>query len=365
MSTLEAIRPFDLDLLPCRFAHVFQPHKSQISQHALQDLFQFIWTRDTFVFHHPRYRIQTALTILLIYHLGIHPTVALREGFFYKDTRLVATKKDGVLRVALMICLLDRKTAYNSEKRWKAVPMIIADNPRRRYMCPVTLFLALAISDGIISQVNGPEDLLSLEVPQWPTWTTIPYRQETGIAIIRCTWNQSRNMSPVHAMKPSSLDKMMRAQIKRANHTATMAAIVEDNKRTSRAMKKLNEDGTLHPILIGRGQGELVYDLLGNQLLSLTNTPWNISFINDGNCELRPAMPLVDEMQAQLRYDPSRLDIISYLFGACNYLINLPDILWPFVEASNAVPYELYFQDAEPNETGGCPWCCKRHPRYA
>lgn len=107
-----------LGLLPSRFAHVFQPHKPQLCESSIEELFSFIWAQDPYNWDHPRYRLQTALAILLFYHLGIYPTVALSEGFYYRDTKLLATKQGDALRFLLLVCLRGRKTLFNSQKRW-------------------------------------------------------------------------------------------------------------------------------------------------------------------------------------------------------------------------------------------------------
>jgi hypothetical protein len=115
-----SVKPFlssAMALFPTRSAHVFQPHKTSLTESALDDIFSFIWACDPHNYEHPRYRVQTALTSLLIYHLGMHPTVALGEGLYYRDTTLLITKQGDALRVLLLICLRGRKNLYNSEQR--------------------------------------------------------------------------------------------------------------------------------------------------------------------------------------------------------------------------------------------------------
>lgn len=48
--------------------------------------------------------------------------------------------------------------------------MILADDPTKRHMCPVTIFLAMAIADGVIS--SGQLD------SQFPQWKVLQYAVE-------------------------------------------------------------------------------------------------------------------------------------------------------------------------------------------
>jgi hypothetical protein len=68
-------------------AHEFQPLKPQLLEADLHDLFSFIWARDTYSFDHPRYRLQVAFSILLIFHLGL---TSLPECW---DTRRAGTNE--------------------------------------------------------------------------------------------------------------------------------------------------------------------------------------------------------------------------------------------------------------------------------
>jgi hypothetical protein len=89
-------------------AHEFQPLKPQLFKADLHDLFSFIWARYTYSFDHPRYRLQVAFSILLIFHLGLHPNVALKEGLFYGDTKILLTRYKNTIRAILIIRLDDR-----------------------------------------------------------------------------------------------------------------------------------------------------------------------------------------------------------------------------------------------------------------
>jgi hypothetical protein len=86
-------------------AHEFQPLKPQLLEADLHDLFSFIWARDTYSFDHPRYRLQVAFSILLIFQLGLHPNVALKEGLYYSDTKIFLTRLKDTTRAILVIRL--------------------------------------------------------------------------------------------------------------------------------------------------------------------------------------------------------------------------------------------------------------------
>jgi hypothetical protein len=109
---------FDIDILTSQRAYEFQPHKSQLRESDLHDLFTFIWARDQHNFDHPRYRVQVALSLLLIFHLGLHPKAAFNEGLYYRDTNLLLTRRNGELRVVLLICLKNRHKVSRSSGRW-------------------------------------------------------------------------------------------------------------------------------------------------------------------------------------------------------------------------------------------------------
>lgn len=112
------LEPFSPTSLPSHLAYEFQPLKPRTGDHDLHDLFSFIWMRDTETFDHPRYRVQIALVILLFYHLGLHPNVALSEGLYYRDIKILLKKQNNTFRFALLICLEDREK-FPKSKHWR------------------------------------------------------------------------------------------------------------------------------------------------------------------------------------------------------------------------------------------------------
>jgi hypothetical protein len=99
-------------------AYKFQPLKPQLLEADLHDLFSFIWARDTYSYDHPRYRIQVAFSILLIFYLGLHPNVALKEGLYYSDARIFLTKLDDTTRAMLHIRLDNRDKNARVNQKW-------------------------------------------------------------------------------------------------------------------------------------------------------------------------------------------------------------------------------------------------------
>jgi hypothetical protein len=118
MFNSHALAAFDLSSLPSRTACEFQPRRPRLAERDLENLFEFIWKHDSYVYEHPRYRLQTALAILLFFHLGLYPTVALSEGFYYRDTTLLVANHNGAIRVLLVVCLDNRHKHQRSAKRW-------------------------------------------------------------------------------------------------------------------------------------------------------------------------------------------------------------------------------------------------------
>lgn len=126
------------------------------------------------------------------------------------------------------------------------VTMVLADNPKNRSMCPVTLLLAQAIKDGVIDGVDRIHDLSSVAKNHWPAWTTLPYRPGmSDLPILRRTKTAARYIMSLHPIKPSALDKMVRAQIRRAGHELTFTTILDDNKRAAHIFRRERKSMTL------------------------------------------------------------------------------------------------------------------------
>jgi hypothetical protein len=101
--------------------------------------------------------------------------------------------------------------------------MILIDEPTKRHMCPVTLFLSMAIADGVIDGIGCCSDIASL---YGNGWLLLPYKEGfSRLSILRRTGNKSRVISSC-SMKPSVLYTMMQAQLERAGHKKTFATML-------------------------------------------------------------------------------------------------------------------------------------------
>ncbi|KAF1940151.1 hypothetical protein EJ02DRAFT_495665 [Clathrospora elynae] len=116
--------------------------------------------------------------------------------------------------------------------------MILVDDPSKRHMCPVTLFLSMAIADGVIDDISHSSGMTSLCIHQWPNWVQLPYREDLiHLPVLRRTGIKSRVISSC-IMKPSVLYKMMQAQIARAGHSDTFATIIRDVRNANQREKR-------------------------------------------------------------------------------------------------------------------------------
>ena len=116
--------------------------------------------------------------------------------------------------------------------------MILVDSPGQRHICPVTLFLALAIADGAIKGISSRDDLLVLAGREHSDCITLPYNHNVGhLPVLRRTRSKSKAMSSC-AMKSSVLHKMMQAQISRAGHENTFNDLLRDVRMSSQREKR-------------------------------------------------------------------------------------------------------------------------------
>jgi hypothetical protein len=63
--------------------------------------------------------------------------------------------------------------------------MMLIDEPTKRHICPVTLFLSMAIADGIIKGISCGSDILLLYGSrQQSGWLLLPYKQNSSRLLI-------------------------------------------------------------------------------------------------------------------------------------------------------------------------------------
>jgi hypothetical protein len=240
--------------------------------------------------------------------------------------------------------------------------MILIDEPTKRHMCPVTLFLSMAIADGVIDGTDRTSDIASLfRGHQHSGWLLLPYKQDVShLPALRRTGNKSRVISSC-SIKPSVLYTMMQAQLDRAGHEETFATMLRDMRNaTQREKRRKTAAGHVdaETFLIGRGQAKCFSVILASEPVTpLDRTTFRTP------ASLKSPYPLPYVLDVQLRYDITRSMIISYLYGSYAAYHAIPDILYPFVKAAESVAYEPYYVDVSPNPAGGCPWCNTRLKR--
>jgi hypothetical protein len=116
--------------------------------------------------------------------------------------------------------------------------MMLADMPSERHICPVTIFLGLAIADGVIPGIKCNDDFTTLISSEWHGWVSLVYRNDiSGLAVLRRTGNKSKAISSC-PMKVFQLCKMMQAQILRAGHTATNDNLLHDTRTSAQREKR-------------------------------------------------------------------------------------------------------------------------------
>jgi hypothetical protein len=103
---------------PASHAHEFQPLKPQLLEADLHDLFSYIWARNTHSLDHLCHRLQVAFSILLIFHSGLHPNVALKEGLYYRDTQIFLTQYENNIRAIPVIRVDNRNENARAAQTW-------------------------------------------------------------------------------------------------------------------------------------------------------------------------------------------------------------------------------------------------------
>jgi hypothetical protein len=235
--------------------------------------------------------------------------------------------------------------------------MVLIDEPTKRHMCPVTLFLSMAIADGVIDGINQTSDIASLcRGHQQPEWLLLRYKQDASrLPVLRRTGNRSRVISSC-SIKSSILYAMMQAQLERAGHEETFATMLRDIRNATQREKRRKTTAAhvdAESFLIGRGQAKCISAILPGSELA---TPLDTKIFHTP-ATMKSPYPLPSVLDVQLKYDMTRSMIISYLYGSYAAYHTIPDILYPFVKAAESVAYEPYYVDASPNSAGGCPWC--------
>lgn len=112
--------------------------------------------------------------------------------------------------------------------------LVLSENPNNRQLCPVTLFLAMAIADGV---VDGTLSAGS-GVEQWPTWVKVPFKQDLlQLPVLRRAGNRQRIISS-SAIKLSSYYDMIQAQFTRAGHEKLFTTMLREARSATQRENK-------------------------------------------------------------------------------------------------------------------------------
>lgn len=113
------------------------------------------------------------------------------------------------------------------------------------------------------------------------------------------------------------------------------------------------------PLLVARSQGNNVVDLLRNELVANSFMAWT----ETPNTRTHSYLVVPAVVACQLKYDPSRAMIITYLYGKNAIHSQLFDVTAVFRQAALVVAHEAFFTDAAPSQNGSCPRCSICLPR--
>jgi hypothetical protein len=207
----------------------------------------------------------------------------------------------------------------------------------------------MAIADGVIDGISCSSEIASLYGSrQQSLWLLLPYKQTLlRLPVLRRTGNKSRVISSC-SMKPSLLYTMVQAQLERAGHNETFTTMLRDIRNATQQEKR-RQIAADH-ILIRRRQGRCVSAILASKLIM----PFDIkTFYTPAS--LRSPYSLPHMLNVQLKYNTTRLVIISYLYGLYAAYNAIPNILYPFVRAAASVAYEPHYVDASPDASRCCP----------
>ncbi|KAF2278993.1 uncharacterized protein EI97DRAFT_440482 [Westerdykella ornata] len=149
-------------------------HKPVAPFAVAEDLVTFLWKADEYEFLHSRIRLQLAFLIVILALVGcrlgevVESTAyaGSNEGLHYKDFQLGRKSTTAYTGYFLLVRLRCRKGVRNTEKH--APQLLLYEEPKRRFFCPVAYFLALALAD---QAIEGCDSFTSLEAAPTPPGT--------------------------------------------------------------------------------------------------------------------------------------------------------------------------------------------------
>ncbi|KAF3049144.1 hypothetical protein E8E11_005165 [Didymella keratinophila] len=157
------------DLIPRGLLSTVARPKPLAPIEVAKDIIRFLFASDEYKHLHPRIRNQMAFAIQLLLFVGVRPGEVVEsdawyqsnEGLLYKDIELVRSWNTDHPGWRLHVTLRNRKG--HREYRKHAPVMTLCEEPRMRYMCPVTWFLSLAFADGAFKELESFKDLETVQ----------------------------------------------------------------------------------------------------------------------------------------------------------------------------------------------------------
>ncbi|KAF1937317.1 hypothetical protein EJ02DRAFT_437966 [Clathrospora elynae] len=128
----------------------------------------YLWCCDEYTFTHPRIMVQLTFFLQILTFWGLRPGEVVEssvhrgsnKGIKYGDVTLSLVRcKEGLL-YQLSIRLRNRKFKRGVESETQDIVLKEETEPRKRFMCPVTFFLAMALADGVFVDQKIPADFV-------------------------------------------------------------------------------------------------------------------------------------------------------------------------------------------------------------
>ncbi|KAG8625277.1 hypothetical protein KVT40_007028 [Elsinoe batatas] len=231
-ADLKKISEWILRVLPRRKAISTKLIKKPVAgPETVLDLINFLWKYDEFEMH-PRSRLQTSFLLLVLLFHGLRPSEFLEvpiyaqsnEGLLYGDFELKLTRHPitGQTRWLLQVRLRNRKyKRFNEGKTEYHVLKLDSDRP---LLCPVTQFLALAITDKALEGIESVDDLESVRLSKTSSSTVITCKKGMESQPIVRRQDDFYNISPDRIIQYDSFRHSLRELGIRAGYEAPFTA---------------------------------------------------------------------------------------------------------------------------------------------
>ncbi|WPH01245.1 Hypothetical protein R9X50_00408200 [Acrodontium crateriforme] len=396
---------------------------------VVRDVLHYFWVCDEYTYEHPRTRAQITFAIVVMHYLGLRPgeiveSTAHRrtnEGIHYRDLKILMFADEvGHRRFAIKLHVRNRKGRRDRDDLVEAE--VLTEDRENRQMCPVTIFMAFAISDGAIAGVKCASDLDRIPFVPGQTTVELPISKEKeNTPILR------RNKG-VHddwnIMQYNDLRRWLGELGKRAGYEGPLTPYalrrgfgnqidkVVSSVQRRRQMGHKNDDTFMayisqisgihcQNIMAGKAPDQKAVDFLRSMRTGLNTTRtvagssltdsrfWRTkdtcSSSNDANSDLplfgdngeeylvtQPFSetirrePPSRQLVAYLRYDKCRAEVAK-LFApsvATTPIMSLSKAVETWLGVTDPDPGEVYYPGSEPDPTtGDCLHCQKQAPK--